>query len=121
MAGNYRFANYIKDLRKRTGLTMEEVEEKTGISHASISRMENAKQDPEDPNIFKKLSSVYGVSLEEILEAAGRLEIREDKVIYRISPELAAFDEQLKRMSKEKREEALRYCKYLNEQDKWGE
>ena len=125
MAGNYRLANYLKSLRENEGWKLKEVEAKTkqidpkgkGVDYTSISRMENAKQDPENPEILKLLSTVYKVPLEEMLKAAGRLGTQETEVC----PELAQFNELLKQMSPAKREEFLNFGKYLNEQTKRGE
>jgi transcriptional regulator with XRE-family HTH domain len=117
MTDNNSFARYLKSLRESKEWTLQEVAAKTGISHSSISRMENAKQFPEDPSILKKLAAVYDITHEEMLEAAGILEARE----FGLSPELLPFNELLKNLPKEKREELLNYAKYLNEQIKRGE
>lgn len=97
MAGNIRFGNYLKKLRENKDWTLLEVEAKTkqidptgkGISNASISRMERAIQDPEEPRIIDLLSQVYSVPKSEMLRELGLIdEVKESFEAYDIDGNL---------------------------------
>jgi transcriptional regulator with XRE-family HTH domain len=62
---------FLASLRKQKGLSLREVESRTGISNAYLSQVENGKiREPSPGNLFK-LSELYGVSYAELLEQAG--------------------------------------------------
>jgi len=50
-----------------------EVRRLTGISITYLSQVERDDRPPPHPNFLKKLASIYGVPLQEILERAGFL------------------------------------------------
>jgi len=65
---------YLKHLREQFDLTLREVEERTGISNAYISQIENGIKDSPHIKILKKLADVYNISLLEMLIKAGYLD-----------------------------------------------
>ena len=62
---------YLKKLRKQRNLTLRAVEEKTGISNAYLSQVENGKISKPSPSILLKLGNFYDVSYERLMKLAG--------------------------------------------------
>lgn len=67
------FAQYLRDLRRRSGLTLREVADASQgmISNAYLSQVETGRRPPPHVRILKTLASVYSVPQEEMLERAG--------------------------------------------------
>ena len=79
------FSDYLKNLRTKQGLKLREVERLTKISNSYLSQIETGKRNPPHPDILKKLAPIYEVSLKELMEKAGYLEIED---------EISDFDEE---------------------------
>ena len=62
---------YLKRVRKQRNLTLRAVEEKTGISNAYLSQVENRKIIKPSPSVLLKLANCYGISYERLMELAG--------------------------------------------------
>ena len=60
-------ADQIALLRKKSGLSQEELGEKIGVSRQAVSKWESGKAVPELENL-KELSRIFGVSLSELLQ-----------------------------------------------------
>ena len=60
----------LKELRKRAGMTRQELAEKSGVSYNSIKAYEYGARDIQEASYrnLKKLADVFGVSVEEIAE-----------------------------------------------------
>lgn len=54
--------NRIKELRKRKGLTLDDMSELTGINRATLNRYENGKSEPK-LNTWVDLANYFGVSV----------------------------------------------------------
>ncbi|MED1942396.1 helix-turn-helix transcriptional regulator [Cytobacillus firmus] len=63
----------LKVLRLKNRLTQKEVAAATGLSHRTISNLENNKNFPQRGNLAK-LAKLYGVTVEEITEANRKVE-----------------------------------------------
>jgi len=63
--------NYFKALREAKGLTLREVEKKADVSNAYLSQLEQGKVRQPSPLTLHKLSIVYGVSYEVLMEKVG--------------------------------------------------
>ena len=61
-----KVAERILDLRKSRGLTIFQMDAASGISHAAISRWENAIALPSTPQLYK-LAKFFNVSTDYIL------------------------------------------------------
>lgn len=61
-----KIGHFLKEIRKDSGLTQEQLAEKLGVSNRSVSRWENAKNMP-DFDLVIELANLYGISIEEIL------------------------------------------------------
>ena len=59
-------ADRLVKLRKKSGLSQEELADKLGISRQSVSKWERAEASPDTDNLIC-LAKIYGVSLDELL------------------------------------------------------
>lgn len=64
----------LKHHRERVGLTLRQVEEAVGISNAYLSQLENDKIKKPSASALYKVGSLYGVTIDELLIAAGKIE-----------------------------------------------
>jgi transcriptional regulator with XRE-family HTH domain len=60
--------------RDGKGFTLREVEEATGVSNAYLSQLENDKIKKPSANVLYKLATLYGMTIEGLLQAAGIVE-----------------------------------------------
>lgn len=67
---DYEFGNRLYDLRRRAGLTQAELAERLGVTNKAVSKWENGKAKP-TTTVIRKLSALYGVSVDRLLEARG--------------------------------------------------
>jgi SOS regulatory protein LexA len=65
------FGAYLKKLRKEKGLTIRQLEEKSGVSNAYLSQLENGKRGLPSPDILKKIHEPLEVGYDELMEKAG--------------------------------------------------
>ena len=61
----------LKDLRRLSSLTQEQVAEKVGLTRQAISSYESGRTQP-DLAMLEKLAAVYGVELTDVLYGAGQ-------------------------------------------------
>ena len=64
---DYRFGNYIYELRKRAGLSQSELALKLGVSNKAVSKWEVGKAKPAVDKI-RKLAVIFGVSVDDLLK-----------------------------------------------------
>ena len=62
---------YLKKIRKQRNLTLRAVEERTGISNAYLSQLENNKISFPSPKFLDKLAMLYDLSYEQLMKLAG--------------------------------------------------
>ena len=67
---DFEFGNRLYDLRRRAGLTQAALAEKLDVTNKAVSKWENGKAKP-TTNMLRKLSALYGVSVEQLLEDRG--------------------------------------------------
>lgn len=68
------FYKHLKDLRKLKGYTIREVADRSGVSPAYISQLENGNRNVPSPDIIAKLSEGLNISYSKLMSAAGYLE-----------------------------------------------
>jgi HTH-type transcriptional regulator/antitoxin HipB len=64
---NIEIANRLVKLRKKHGLSQEELADRLGISRRAVSKWERAESSPDTDNLIC-LAKLYGVSLDELLD-----------------------------------------------------
>ena len=62
---------YLRALREAKGLSLRQVEGRSGISNAFVSQMESGKVKQPSPVMLYKLAELYGVPYESLMELAG--------------------------------------------------
>lgn len=73
------FGNYLRELRRKRGLTIRDLEAMSGVSNAHLSFLENGKRKPPSPETLHRLAGPLGVSYEELMVKAGHLSINEGR------------------------------------------
>jgi len=68
-----RLSTVLRRLRALRGVTLREVDAKTGISNAYLSQLEKGGATNPSPHLLRKLADFYEVPYESLLEAAGYL------------------------------------------------
>ena len=66
-----RLGQYLRAMREAKGLSLRQVEGKSGISNAFVSQMESGKVKQPSPVILYKLADLYGVPYESLMELVG--------------------------------------------------
>jgi transcriptional regulator with XRE-family HTH domain len=67
------FGQYLRKLRKKENLTINQLVEKSGVSNAYISQLENGKRGIPSPEILERLSPFLNVEYEDLLQKVGYL------------------------------------------------
>jgi transcriptional regulator with XRE-family HTH domain len=113
------FRKYLKELRLERNLTLEQVELKSGVSNGYLSQVENGKRGIPSAKVLKKLAPVYKISPDELLKAAGIIEV--DEFVYTppkdLSP-LESFVRELSNMSKDEQYDTMKELFKLIAEDK---
>jgi HTH-type transcriptional regulator, competence development regulator len=65
------YGGYLKALRESKGLTLRDVEKQTEVSNAYISQLESGRIKQPSPTMLYKLSELYGIEYELLLEKVG--------------------------------------------------
>lgn len=92
---NEDLGTYLRRVRKEKGLTLRDVENKTGISNAYLSQLENDRISSPSPTILHKLAECYGISYERLMKLTGypineegqRLAFRSNEDFDNLTPE----------------------------------
>ena len=82
---NIKIANKLVELRKKNGLSQEELADKLGLSRQAVSKWERAESSPDTDNLIC-LAKLYNVSLDELLNT--------DETIEEISREVKEKEEE---------------------------
>lgn len=99
----------LKESRELVPFTLRQVEEATGISNAYLSQLENDKIKKPSANVLYKLSSLYGISLDSLLHAAGIIESQPSKK----SKLLSTVALSAEKLTNHEEQQLLDYLKYL--------
>lgn len=71
------FYEQLKEIRKSKGFTIREVADRSGVSSAYISQLENGQRGTPSPEILHKLSDGLASSYTELMKLAGYVEDEE--------------------------------------------
>ena len=75
---NIEIANRLVELRKKNGLSQEELADKLGLSRQAVSKWERAESSPDTDNLIC-LAKLYNVSLDDLLQTSQDVdEIKEE-------------------------------------------
>lgn len=105
---NQTLGGYLKKIRKERKLTLRGIEDKTGISNAYLSQVENGKICKPSPSILFKLAKFYGISYENLMNISGYPVIASDEktLFFRSS-------RGLEEITKEEEKELLEYLRFI--------
>jgi HTH-type transcriptional regulator, competence development regulator len=101
-------AAIFRESRDRLGLTLREVEAKTGISNAYLSQLEGGKIKEPSPKTLHKLCELYGCSYSLALELAGYPVPTEQKL-----PVAARFAARIGKTTQDEEAALLEYLQFL--------
>lgn len=73
MKKNADFGSFMRAIREEKGITLREAEAKSGISNSYLNQIETGKVSKPSPAIIGKLSELYQVSFELLLEKSGQM------------------------------------------------
>ena len=113
---NIEIANRLVELRKKNGLSQEELADKLGLSRQAVSKWERAESSPDTDNLIC-LAKLYNVSLDELLQTSQDVDEIAENVKEKESEKENSIKE-LKEKLEEKRwanlspEEQARYKKF---------
>ena len=102
----------MKRVRKERKLTLRAAEEKTGISNAYLSQVENGKIVRPSPSVLHKLAECYDVSYEHLMRLAGHplptisTKRKELEPAFRLG---SSFDD----LTEEEKKRVLEYIEFL--------
>ncbi|EGL16869.1 MULTISPECIES: helix-turn-helix transcriptional regulator [Paenibacillus] len=68
------FYDKLKDLRKLKGYTIRELADRSGVSAAYISQLENGNRNIPSPDVLMKLSEGLNIPYAELMKIAGYLD-----------------------------------------------
>jgi len=66
-----RLGDVLRQRRKTLGLTLREAAQKAGVSNPYLSQIETHKILSPSPSVLKKLSDLYSIPYNRLLELAG--------------------------------------------------
>ena len=78
------FGHFLKSLREKQRMSLRDAERESGVSNAYIAQIEKGDRPPPKPEILKKLSRAYNVTVRELFLRAGYLD----------EPEVTATEEE---------------------------
>ncbi len=93
---NIKIADKLIELRKKNGLSQEQLAEKLGLSRQAVSKWERAEASPDTDNLIC-LAKIYNVSLDELLST--------DETVDEIAQETKEKEEEKMNQTEEKKEE----------------
>lgn len=80
------FYDKLKDMRKLKGFTIRELADRSGVSAAYISQLENGNRGIPSPEVLMKLSEGLNTSYSELMDIAGYLESSPSEQQFKSNP-----------------------------------
>ena len=115
----HALGSYLKEVRKKSGLSLREVEDATDISNAYLSQLENGRVTKPSPHILHRLATLYRVPYETLMERAGYVTLKkpsEQKGAVRQSGQLPASS--FEDITEEEEVHLLGYLNFIRSQAK---
>jgi len=73
--------SYIKSKREKRDFSVRKLAELAGISHTEVKRIEDGVRKQPSPQVLRSIAAALNVSYEEIMSAAGYLDVQENTVV----------------------------------------
>lgn len=105
----------LKIAREMRKLSLRDVEEATGISNAYLSQLENDKVKKPSPHFLHKLSTLYCIDYELLMEAAGYVHRKQKDGPKTLA---GAALRGLEAMTPQEEEQVAKYLAFLRSQQK---
>lgn len=77
---DFKFGNFIYDLRKRNGISQTELAEILGVTNKAVSKWENGKAKPKT-ELLRKMLSYFKIPIDELLMMKGEKEMEISKIV----------------------------------------
>lgn len=110
-SGRIHFGQFLQLLRRRRGLTVDELSSKTGIERAELATMEKSITAPE-PVVMDHLSNFYKVPMPQMLRVAGVVR-EQDQAFNEHASKFAVQSESFDKLTKEERKALDEFLAYL--------
>ena len=111
---NIEIANRLVELRKKNGLSQEELADKLGLSRQAVSKWERAESSPDTDNLIC-LAKLYNISLDDLLNTDQSLEELSKEVKEKEEEEKDLCDMIEERIEKEVKEKVEGRYNHLTE------
>lgn len=112
-----KLGEYLKQSRKKSNLTLREVEGEIDISNAYLCQLEYDKIKSPSPKMLHKLSTFYNISYEYLLELAGYPSSKSTPDIVDLPPSYR-ISNKLKDLTEEEEEKIEEYLQFLRSRGK---
>lgn len=109
---NKTLGHVLKQARELSELALRSVEQKTGISNAYISQLENDKIKKPSADILHKLATMYKLDFNYLLQVSGLVEKSTSKNV-----SLGNFVFSKENLSKDEEEELVQYLKFIRKRN----
>ncbi len=109
---NQTLGNVLKQARELSELALRSVEQKTGISNAYISQLENDKIKKPAADILHKLAAAYKLDFNYLLQVSGLVEKTSSKNV-----SFGNFVFSKENLSKEEEAELIEYLKFIRKRN----
>lgn len=109
--GRIHFQQFVQLLRRRKGLTVNELAKKTGIDRDALAAMEQGSSTPE-PLVLSHLSKFYEVPAQQMLRVAGVIRDRDEGFVEHAS-KFAAQSESFDKLTREEKKALDDFLSYL--------
>ena len=83
------FGRYLRELRKRAGLSQRDLAQRAGIDFTYLSKIENGRVDPPGEQTMRALATALGADAETLLARARKLPRDLKHLVAQGSPEKA--------------------------------
>ena len=77
---DYRFGNYLTELRKKSGMTQQLLAHKLGVTDKAVSKWENGRSKPALSQL-RKLSEVFRISIDELMRTMEEQKVQITKIV----------------------------------------
>ena len=117
MEDKQRLPKALKKLRAVKGMSLRQVELKTGVSNSYLCQLENGKIKEPSPHILRKLARVYDVDLIDLMKLAGYHKEETEENVYKKITTNAIYDT-ICCLNDYEKEDVLEYIEFIRSKRK---